>query len=193
MLLFLEKEWLSVLLWTGIFSGFELNEKSKLTVCYKNEEMAAAVINLSVGRKVEFAADLQMVDLGLRPAYSMPNGVTLKSKELKSCNCIGERIQVLYYNQKITSQIISIWLFLTAHGKALFSGETTGWKRTVCMTLEECLEQFSRHIASFCIGFFVSRAKADGGNSPIIEGCNGAITAITCSDLQDREQKVAKT
>lgn len=37
-----------MLLWTGIFSGFELSEKSKLTVCYKNGEIAAAVINLSL-------------------------------------------------------------------------------------------------------------------------------------------------
>jgi len=40
-----------VLLWTGIFSGFEFNEKSKLTVCSKNEEMAAAVINLSLWKE----------------------------------------------------------------------------------------------------------------------------------------------
>lgn len=61
------------------------------------------------------------------------------------------------------------------------------------MTLGECLEQFPRHSASFCTGFSVSRHKADGGNSPIIEGCNGAIAVMSHSDLQDREQKVAKT
>lgn len=40
-----------MLLCAGIFSGLELNEKSELTVCYKNEEIAAAVINLSFCEK----------------------------------------------------------------------------------------------------------------------------------------------
>lgn len=142
MLLFLEKEWLSVLLWTGIFSGFELNEKYKLTVCYKNEEMAAAVMNLSVERKVEFAADLQMVDLGLRPAYSVLSGATLRSNELNSCTCSGEKVQILCHNQKITSQIVSTLLLLLALGMVLFLGERTGWKMTVCMALGECLNNF---------------------------------------------------
>jgi len=78
---------------------------------------------------VEFAADLQKVDLGLRPLHSMPNGVTLKSNELKSCNCTDERIQILYYNQKITSQIISTLLFLLAHGIDLLLGEKQDERR----------------------------------------------------------------
>lgn len=105
-----------MLLWTGIFSGFELSEKSKLTVCYKNGEIAAAVINLSLRRKVRFAADLQMVDLSLTPVYSMPNGAMLRSNELNSCNSLGKRIQILYCNPKITSQTISTLLFLMACG-----------------------------------------------------------------------------
>lgn len=48
-------------------------------------------------RKGEFAADLQMVDLGLRPMYSTFHGVTLRYNKLNSCNCIGERIQTLYF------------------------------------------------------------------------------------------------
>lgn len=75
---------------------------------------------------MEFAADLQMVDLGLRPVYSMSNGVTLRSSELNRCNCIAERIQILYYNQSVIRQIISTLLFLLAHGMSLFLGEITG-------------------------------------------------------------------
>lgn len=76
--------------------------------------------------KVRFAADLQMVDLGLRPVYGTPNGATLRSSELNSCNCIGKEIRILYCNPKISSQTISTLLFLMAHGLALFLGERTG-------------------------------------------------------------------
>lgn len=131
-------------------------------------------ICLSVERKVELAADLQMVDLGLRPAYSVLSGVTLRSNKLNSCTCSGEKIQILCYNQKIISQIISTLLFLLAPGMVLFLGERTGWKMTVYMALGE------QPFQQFCILFSVSRSKADGGNSPITEGCNDSIAVKTC-------------
>lgn len=85
----LEEQWLSVLLCTAIFSGFELNEKSELTVCCKNEEIAAAVINPSFCEK-EREACCWFADGRQESQTSMRNGAMLRSNELNSSNCTGD-------------------------------------------------------------------------------------------------------